>query len=79
VRLRFDNGRLTAAEAWPVPDRFTAAASFPGLTFLQCLFGYRALAELEYAFPDVLVSSDEARVLLTALFPKQASFVRPVA
>jgi hypothetical protein len=76
--LVFKRGRLVSAEPWPAADRNEASASFPDRTFLQILFGYRSLSELEYAFPDVLVSSDEARMLLTTLFPKQASFVRPI-
>ena len=51
------------------------AAAFPDLTFLQLLFGYRSFEELQYAFADC----DEAQALLTALFPKQASGVWPVA
>ena len=78
LRLVFERGRLVSVEPWPEADHNEADASFPDLTFLQCIFGYRSLSELEHAFPDVLVSSDEARVLLTALFPRQASFVRPV-
>ena len=45
----------------------------PGLAFLKMLFGYRSLEDLEYAFPDCIVSSEEARGLLDVLFPKQIS------
>ena len=51
---------------------------FPGLSFLQLVFGYRGLDELEYAFADCLVRTDETRELLQALFPKCASNVWPV-
>ena len=47
----------------------------PDLVFLQLLFGYRSLEELEYAFADCRVENDEARALLTALFPRQTSNV----
>jgi hypothetical protein len=48
---------------------------FPDLTFLQLLFGFRALEELEPAFPDCVVRTNEARALLDALFPKTPSDV----
>ena len=47
----------------------------PDLVFLKMLFGYRSLEDLEYAFPDCIVSSQEARVLLDILFPRQISQV----
>ena len=90
VRLLFEHGRLVETTPWQVPRDLRgiekgvpssagrADASFPGLTFLQLLFGYRSLDELQYAFPDCLVRSEPARPLLTALFPKQPSNVWPV-
>ena len=77
MRLAFAGGRLAAAEPWREPDH-TAGAAFPDLTFLQLLFGYRTLDELEYAFADCRART-EARALLGALFPKQPSLVWPVA
>ena len=69
LRLRFTEGRLRV-EAW-TPDRIEAGdAFFPDLTFLQLLFGYRSVADLEHAFADCLVRADHARVLLPILFPK---------
>ena len=53
-------------------------ATFPDLTFLQLLFGFRSLRELEAAFPDCLVRTPEARALLNALFPKTPSDIWPV-
>jgi hypothetical protein len=47
--------------------------------FLQLLFGYRSLEELEYAFADCYSETPEAAVLLNVLFPKQASNVWPLA
>ena len=75
LQLVFDNGRLTAVERWVPTDDDEGAAAFPDRTFLQLLFGYRALEELEYAFADCGGGTDEARALLEALFPKQASNV----
>jgi hypothetical protein len=74
--LTFEKGKLSKIEPWQPNDK--AAAFFPDLTFLQLLFGYRSLEELNYAFPDCRVREDEAGVLLTLLFPKQASHVLPV-
>jgi hypothetical protein len=79
LRLRFDEGRLTAIEPWSDHDFRSASASFPDLTFLQVLFGYRTLEELEHAFADCSVPNEEGRVLLRILFPKQASFVWQVS
>ena len=78
LRLALADGRLDRIEAWQAPDGERGGASFPGLTFLQILFGYRSLAELEHAFADCRVTTEEARVLLDALFPKQPSQVWPV-
>ncbi len=91
VRLVLEAGRVKSVEAWPPsrtvpgldfglpsPDERRPSASFPGLTFLQLLFGHRSLAELEAAFPDCQVRGQDARVLLDALFPKQPSKVWPI-
>ncbi len=79
VKLAFEKGTVQAVEPWkPGPDEW-GTPSFPGHTFLQLLFGYRTLEELEYAFPDAGAGDDTARCLLGVLFPKQASDVWPVA
>jgi predicted N-acetyltransferase YhbS len=91
VRLAFEGGKLTAVEAWrpdvtvrglefgrPSSDARRPLAMFPDLTFLQLLFGSRSLRELEDAFPDCVVRTDEARALLDALFPKTPSDVWPL-
>ena len=77
VRLRVRGGAVEA-ENWDVTGMRGASATFPDLTFLQLLFGARALTELEAAFPDCRVSGDEARAVLNALFPKRQSSVWPV-
>jgi len=80
VRLVFEQGRLTTVEAWkPAPQGHTGEAAFPGLTFLQLLFGYRSLAELKYAFADCWTNSDATHALLDALFPRQPSDIFPVS
>jgi len=69
-------GRGLVRAQFEVIHRWSA---FPGLSFLQLLFGFRSLEELEAAFPDCLVRTHEVRALLTALFPKQASDVWALA
>ena len=81
LRLRFEGGRLAAADEWPRPDFRRADACFPGLTFLQLLLGHRSLEALEYAFPDCRVAGPDPaamRLLLEALFPQLPSAVWPV-
>lgn len=80
LRLVFEAGRLTGVEEWKSsPHRHSGNAGFPGLTFLQLIFGYRSLSELKYAFADCWTRDDQARVLLEVLFPKRASSVWPVS
>jgi GNAT superfamily N-acetyltransferase len=79
LRLTFGQGRLTNTEPWRRPGWGESGdskchASFPPLVFLQLLFGWRSLAELRAAFPDVEVG-DEVVALLNALFPKRPSWV----
>ncbi len=82
VELLFDNGRVAKVERLARPRKGgnwlssgTCDAFFPGLVFLQLLFGFRATDELEYAFPDSDMGSSETRGLLNALFPKQPSHI----
>jgi predicted N-acetyltransferase YhbS len=79
LRLVFESGRLTGVEPWEPTIEDRGGAAFPDRTFLQLLFGYRTLEELEYAFADCWIETDQARELLKTLFPKQASNVWPVA
>lgn len=76
LRLTLENGALTAEPARVDWDE--SSASFPRLTFLQLLFGYRSLAELRYAFPDCRVRGGLEPVL-NALFPKKPSLIWPVS
>ena len=76
ARLEFQRGRLIAAEPWTPGE---GSSAFPGLTFLQLLFGYRSLEELQHAHPDCRARGNEHRLLLTTLFPKQPSSVWPLA
>ncbi len=77
LRLVFEQGKLTLVEDWQKPVWGQAQAGFPPFVFLQLLFGYRSLAELRYAFPDVWADGD-AQTLLNTLFPSQPSLVMPL-
>jgi hypothetical protein len=91
VRLTLERGTVTGVEPWqpdirvrglefgrPSSDPRRPLAMFPDRTFLQLMFGFRSLEELEAAFPDCVVRTNEARALLAALFPKLPSDVWPV-
>jgi hypothetical protein len=72
--LHLVEGRIET-DVWLEPHYQDGDALFPDLTFLQLLFGYRSLDEIEYAFPDAGTRKEMARVLLNALFPKLPSLV----
>lgn len=75
LALTFQAGRLVTIAPWQPLGAPKADAAFPDRTFLQLLFGYRALAELRYAFADCWVRNDEQTALLDALFPRRPSAV----
>ena len=79
LRLVFERGRLTCVESWKPQADEKHSAAFPGLTFLQIVFGYRSLTELEQSFPDCYWNNNEARVVLNAIFPKRLSDVYAIA
>ena len=73
LRLQFEQGRLVAVEPWRAPAYGDdPPAGCPPLVFLQLLFGYRSLAELNATFPDVYAAQEPA-LLIDILFPKQPS------
>jgi hypothetical protein len=53
-------------------------AQFPEFTFLQLLFGYRSIDELNLSYADLYTDNNEALVLLRALFPKRPSRAIPM-
>jgi hypothetical protein len=66
-------------EAWkPTPEQ-EGAIAFPGLTFLQLLFGYRSYDELHQSFADCWCDNEEVRALINILFPKKLSDVFPIS
>ncbi len=91
VRLAFTDGRLAAAEPWPIArdvvgqefglpssDPRRPMALFPGLTLLELILGYRSLDQLQDAYPDCMVRGGEPRALLHTLFPRTHSDVWPL-
>lgn len=79
LRIILDHGKITAIEPWKPSPKEEGDAAFPGLTFLQLLFGYRSFYELEYTFADCWCDSNDVRVLLNILFPEKLSNVYPIA
>ena len=73
--LGFETGKLSQIEPWKPGRTEEGDAGFPDLSFLQLLFGFRSLEDLEYAFPDCWVRGDEVRALLNTIFPKRPSLV----
>jgi hypothetical protein len=79
LRIMIEHGKITAIELWNPAPKEEGDVAFPGLTFLQLLFGYRSYEELEYTFADCWCDSEDVRILLNILFPKKGSNVYPIA
>jgi GNAT superfamily N-acetyltransferase len=79
LRLVIERGRLTTIEAWKPSPEEEGMIAFPGLTFLQTLFGYRSYDELHQSFADCWCDNEDIRALINILFPKKLSDVFPVA
>jgi hypothetical protein len=80
LTMGFKDGKLIRAADWgPTKDNNWDDAGwnarFPGLVFLQLLFGFRSVDDLLYSFPEASVDSTITKVLLDTLFPKQPSRV----
>jgi hypothetical protein len=75
VLLAFEGGRLTDVGAYAPKSLAGGDATFPDLSFLQLLLGYRSLEELDRSFADCGTDNAEAAILLNVLFPKRASNV----
>jgi hypothetical protein len=79
LRLVIEKGRLAVIETWkPTPEN-EGMVAFPGLTFLQVLFGYRSYDELHESFADCWCDLEDVRALINILFPKKLSDVFPVS
>lgn len=80
LKISFEGGQLTAAEPWqPTPFGHSGDAAFPELSFLQLLFGYRSLDELDYAFADCWTDNEQTAGILNVLFPKKVSNIWPIS
>ena len=79
LRIVLEHGKISVIEPWKPSPGEEGDVAFPGLTFLQLLFGYRSFNELEYTFADCWCFSEEVRVLINSLFPKKLSNVYPIA
>jgi hypothetical protein len=80
LKLVLQEGKITKVEPWkPEPVGNSGDAAFPGLTFLQIVFGHRSLDELNYMFPDCWVENDDTRSVLEALFPQLPSNITPIS
>jgi hypothetical protein len=79
LRMVLEKGRLVTIEPWMPNQTEQGETGFPGLSFLQLVFGYRTFEELEQSFADCWYKDDERRVLLNTLFPKKASAVMMVS
>ncbi len=75
LTLTFEQGRITQIGRFEPKRVEEGDAMFPGLTFLQLLFGYRSIQELTDARADCFTRKAESAILLNILFPKQWSNV----
>lgn len=79
LRLVLENRCIKTIEPWkPAINQDTGDFSFPALTFLQLIFGYRSLAEIQYAYADC-GGKEEAAILLQSLFIKKPSGIWPIS
>lgn len=78
LEVRFVRGKIAEIAPWTPTSDDLGDARFPDLTVYQLIFGCRSIAELEYAFADCRVTTDEARALLTVIFPTVSSAPWPV-
>lgn len=78
LELKWENGRLAQIQPYRPENFQDGHAFFPGLTFLQLLFGHRSIGELQQNFVDCSVRQADAAVLLAALFPKRPSWLVPL-
>ena len=75
LTLVFERGKLREVGTYQPETLEDGDALFPDLTFLQLLLGYRSLADLQHAYPDLYPTNERAAVLLNTLFPPGPSLV----
>ncbi len=75
----WEDGHLKEiADTYPYDRLEDGDAAFPEFTFLQLLFGFRSIDELQASFVDCFVRDATTLVLLRTLFPKRPSHVIPM-
>ena len=79
LRIVIEKGKLVGVEPWKPTPEDDGMIAFPGLTFLQILFGYRSYEELRQSFADCWCDSEEVRALINILFPKKISDLYPIS
>jgi len=79
IKLNFDQGRISIDYWNPEPHRYSGDASFPNHTFLQLIFGYRSITELDYAYADCWIDKAKMKRLLDILFPRINSNIFPIS
>jgi len=77
--LVWADGRLVeVGEGYDYDRLEDGDALFPELTILQLLFCYRSIDELTLAYTDMYTQTNDALVLLRALFPRRSSRPMPM-
>lgn len=76
--LTFEGGHISNIQNWQPDSGHEGDASFPGLTFLQALFGHRSLDDLRKSYADCFWKNDEARTVVSILFPRKPSQILPI-
>ena len=79
LRLVIEKGKLTTIESWKPSPEDGGMIAFPGLTFLQLLFGYRSYDKLHHSFADCWCDGEDLRALINILFPEKLSDLFPVS
>jgi len=79
LRLVFERGMLKEAERYSPEPADMGEIGLPDLTVLQLVFGYRSIEELRASYADCYWDNEDARVLVSTLFPKRPSMVVGVA
>lgn len=76
--ILFDRGKIGSIQPYKLSNWDDADAAFPNLCFLQLLFGFRSLYDLQYAYPDCWIKP-EFTGLIQTLFQKKPSNVWGIA
>lgn len=74
VEIHIADGKISSIETNDALMYGDCDAVYPGMTFLQRLFGYRSQDDLEHSFADCGATAS-AKPLMNSLFPVQASSV----